>query len=107
MSNAYELAARAVFDDPNISRAAVYLPPAGDDVPCRVIVQAGAGSIQTSNMPVFSNKGRALEVLASVLTPTQGGVFQIGDDAWRVEGDPTYSGPNMLVWRCNTRLVET
>jgi hypothetical protein len=106
MATAFETAARDLFDDENLSRAAIYTPPVGDTVDCRIIFDVAHSTPQSGGLPVMSTKGRALRVLASVVTPEKNGVFTVGDEAHKVQGDPVLTGPNRLAWRCQTREIE-
>lgn len=106
MSDAFANAARALFADLNLSRAAIYTPPVGDTVACRAIVDTGHSEPLDGRMPVVSTMGRAWLVLASDVTPEKTGVLSIDGEDHRITADPTLTGPNRLAWRCNTRLVE-
>lgn len=108
MSDAFEKAARDLFDDPNLSRAATYMPPIGAAVDCRVIFDVAHSAPHSGGLPVVSTKGKALRVLASVVTPEKDGVFTItiGGESHRVEAKPLLTGPNRLAWRCLTREIE-
>lgn len=106
MATAFETAARDLFNDENLSRAAIYTPPNGADIACRVMVSAAHSDALSGPMPVMSPKGRALKVLAGVVTPEKGGFFTIGSETHKVQADPVLTGPNRLAWRCLTREVE-
>jgi hypothetical protein len=104
----FETAARDLFADPNVSRAATYTPPSGDPVDCRVMPEFGENPTFRDGLPVTSTKGRVWRVLASVVTPEEGGVFTIVADgsAHKIKGTPQLSGSNRLAWSCATREVE-
>jgi hypothetical protein len=105
MSTAFEDAARVLFADTNLSRAAVYTPPEGDTIACRVLPEVGTDSIQSDRLPVLSAKGRSWTVLASQVTPAKGGTFAIDGETHRVEADPVLTGPNRLAWLVRTKLI--
>ena len=101
---AVEDAARVLYADMNLTRAAVYTPPVGETVACRVMPDTGSDGVRAGGLPVRSGRGRAWRVLASVVTPVEGGRFTIDGEIHTVRGAPTLTGPHRIAWRCATTL---
>lgn len=78
-------AAGAVFADPSISQPAVYTPPAGAAVSCRVVVRFDGDEIFSSGGTMLA--ASRIQVDVRDLVPTSGGVFVAGGRTYTIVGD--------------------
>lgn len=90
---AFALALAALFNDPNLSRPAVYASPGGATTDCRVIVRmpdvaAEVFSEVRGVVPDLEVDVRRIDVV-----PEDGGTFTFSGAAYRVTGAPV-SPPN-------------
>lgn len=97
---AHAVAIDAIFADPNMATDAVwYASSGGAGTPCRIILSR-PDEIGTYGESRLVNPTTRFDVRVSEIAgPCQGDLIQIGEESFRLQGDPTRDRLR-LVWRC-------
>ena len=89
-----------LFADPNLAVDAVYTPPGGDDVPCRIMLRRPDETVEFGGSKLVVGSV-LIEVRASeVSAPAKGGTFTVGDTTYAISAVPRQPDPDRMIWRC-------
>jgi len=96
----FAVAVDDLFADPNLAVDAVYTPPGGQGVTCKIMLRRPDGTVEFGGSKVVVGSV-LIEVRASeVSAPAKGGRFTVGDTTYAISAVPRRPDPDRLVWRC-------
>ena len=89
-----------LFADPNLAVDAVYTPPDGDGIACRIMLRRPDETAEFGGAKLVVGSV-VIEVRASEISAAaKGGTFTVGDVAYTVSAVPRQPDPDRLIWRC-------
>lgn len=98
--NAFAAAIDDLFADPNLAVDAVYMPPGGEGVACRIMLRRPDETVEFGGSKLVVGSV-LIEVRASeVSAPAKGGTFTVGDTTYAISAVPRRPDPDRLIWRC-------
>jgi hypothetical protein len=100
--SAFADALSALFADPNIGRAAVYVADGGAPVPVRVVARRADALTDFGDARLWSETTRVDLRVAEVPNPRPGDRIEIGGDAYLIQGEPVRHRER-LVWTVDLR----
>ena len=100
--SAFTAAVDALFADPNIGRAAVYIADGGVPVLVRVIARRADAVTDFGDARLWSETTRVDLRVAEVPNPRPGDRIEISGDAFLIQGEPVRDRER-LVWTVDLR----
>lgn len=98
--SAFAAAVDDLFADPNLAANAIYTPPGGEPVACRIMLSRPDETVEFGGSKLVVGSV-IIEVRASeVAAPVRGGSFSIGDEIYTICAAPKQPDPECLIWRC-------
>ena len=89
-----------LFADPNLAVDAVYTPPGGEGVACRIMLRRPDETVEFGGSKLVVGSV-VIEVRASeVSAPAKGGTFTVGDGVYAITAVPRLPDTERLIWRC-------
>ena len=97
MIDVAEMTVAAAFA--TFGREATYTAPGGEPVACRIILKGGDVIAPVESLRVRRDV-RLIDVLASEVSPAEGGVFAVAGESWRIIAAPRAEDLGRKVWTC-------
>jgi len=89
-----------LFADPNLAVDAVYTPPGGAGVVCRIMLRRPDQTVDFGGSKLVVGSV-LIEVRASEVSgPVRGGTFNVGDTVFAIGAVPRRPDPDRLIWQC-------
>jgi len=100
--SAFAAAVDALFSDPNIGRAAVYIADGGAPVPVRLIPRRADAITDFGDARLWSEATRIDLRVGELPNPRPGDRIEIGGEAFLIQGEPVRDRER-LVWTLDLR----
>jgi hypothetical protein len=103
MANAFDVAMRAIFTDPNMATSALYRVGGWEQAKAVRILLRAPDEQQSWAASKLVSDTMVIEVqVAEVAEPLKGDTFEVGSQLYRVQGEPLRDGER-LVWQAEVR----
>jgi len=89
-----------LFADPNLAVDAIYTPPEGEGVACRIMLRRPDETVEFGGSKLVVGSVLIEVRTSEIATPAKGGTFTVGDTTYAISAVPRRPDPDRLMWRC-------
>lgn len=100
----HTLVVDAGFTSFSVKATAIYVPPAGESVPCKIIIDRRSRRMDAGDSNL-TRGGVIIDVRAlDVPQPVVGGLFIVSGVNHKIISQPEALDSDRLIWRCSCRI---